>query len=276
VLTGQSEFEKVVDRHELRQLKQRIAIRSIIVPFTGKESMAYIKHRLAKVAVNESKVFTQGALKRIVKEAKGIPRNLNIFCDNALITGFGYKIKPVNTKIVKEVIADFKGKGKTPLWKWLIPPAALLLFIVGLFLIYPHKGLILSRVENFILPNKTLSIPRVENPAPSQTQELNPIQEEMKPLIDKPEISQPEQSFQGKGEIDPLGQKSIPETSKISSPTIMTIKKGDTFSELIEKVYGRIDDKLVAMVKQNNPWIKDINKIPIGIEIIFQNLKEEE
>jgi general secretion pathway protein A len=57
VLTGQSEFEKMLDRHELRQLKQRIAIRSTIVPFTAKESMDYVKHRLAKAAVNESEVL---------------------------------------------------------------------------------------------------------------------------------------------------------------------------------------------------------------------------
>jgi general secretion pathway protein A len=73
VLTGQSEFEKILNRPELRQLKQRIAIRSTIVPFTREESMAYIKHRLAKVTLDESPVFTHRALKRIVRAAGGIP-----------------------------------------------------------------------------------------------------------------------------------------------------------------------------------------------------------
>ncbi|MDP2969770.1 MAG: AAA family ATPase, partial [Deltaproteobacteria bacterium] len=119
VLIGQSEFEEKLNQNELRQLNQRIAIRSRILPLTEKESIDYIKHRLAKAGQDEKdRVFTRGAMKKMVSQAKGIPRNLNILCDNALITGFGYKIKPVNTKIVKEVIVDFKGKAKPSLLKW--------------------------------------------------------------------------------------------------------------------------------------------------------------
>ena len=261
VLIGQYEFEKILERYELRQLRQRIAIRSTIIPFTEKESLAYIKYRLAKVAVNQSKIFTQGALNRIVKGAKGIPRNLNILCDNALITGFGYKIKPVNTKVVKEVIADFNGKEKHSLLKWIIPFMALLIFIVGLITIYPHKdkGLILSKVQN---------------PAPSQTKEPKSIKEEMKPPIDKPDISQTKQSIPAKEEIKPTEEKAIPETSKTSSPVIRTVKKGDTLYKLTRIVYGYADDKLVTLVRQNNPWIKDMNNLPIGEEIIFPEVSK--
>jgi len=261
VLIGQYEFEKILDLHKLRQLKQRIAIRSTIIPLTEEESMDYVKHRLAKVAVNQGEVFTQGALKRIVKVAKGIPRNLNVLCDNALITGFGYKIKPVNTKIVKEVIVDFSGKEKTPLWKWVIPPAALLVFIVGLFLVYSYKGQISSKNEN---------------PAPSQTTDPTPTKEEMKPSEDKPDISQTEQSIPSKVEMKLTEVKIIPEPAKKSSPVIRTVKKGDSLYKLTRNVYGYADVKLVAWVKQNNPWIKDINNLPVGGEIVFPNIKKSE
>ena len=276
VLIGQYEFEKILDRYELRQLKQRIAIRSTIIPFTKEESLAYIKHRLAKVAVNKSSVFAKGALKRIVREAKGIPRNLNILCDNALITGFGYKIKPVNTKIVKEVIADFKGKEKPSLLKWVIPPAAIILFIAGLFLIYPYKGLILSRVENFISPYKVLFISKVENPDPSQTTEVGPIKKEVKPPVEDTDISQTDQAPPTKEETKLPDEKRIPEPSKASFPIVRTVKKGDNLFKLTKKVYGYADDKLVAMVKQNNPWIKDSNKILVGEEIIFPKVSENQ
>jgi general secretion pathway protein A len=261
VLIGQYELEKTLDRYELRQLRQRIAIRSTIIPFTKEESLAYIKHRLAKVAVNQSKVFTRGALKRIVKGAKGIPRNLNILCDNALITGFGYKIRPVNSKVVKEVIADFNGKEKPSLLKWIIPLIALLIFMVGLFLIYPHKGLILSKVENRDL---------------SRTKELKPIKEEMKPPIDKPDISQTEQRIPVKEEIKSTEEKVIPGPTKISSSVTRTVKKGDSLYKLTRIVYGYADDQLVAWVKQNNPWIKDINNLSVGEEIIFPEVVEDQ
>lgn len=81
VLIGQYEFEETLDCEALRQLKQRIAIRATILPFTEDESIAYITHRFKKASV-----FPKGALKTIVKEAQGIPHNLNILCDHALVT----------------------------------------------------------------------------------------------------------------------------------------------------------------------------------------------
>ena len=275
VLIGQYEFEEILNLYELRQLKQRIVIRSTIIPFNEQESRAYIKHRLAKAALNTSPVFTQGALKRIVKGAKGIPRNLNILCDNALITGFGYKTKPVNTKIVNEVITDFNGEEKPSLLKWVIPPAALLIFIVGLFLIYSYKGLILSRTEEFISLYKGVFISKVENPGPSRTTVGDPIKEEIKPSVDKPEISQTERSTPAKEKIEPSEEKAVPEPSKTSSPIIRTVKKGDNLFSLTKKVYGHADDKLVAMVQRNNPWIRDIDNLPVGVEIQFPALLEE-
>jgi len=247
VLIGQTEFEKMLNLHELRQLEQRIAIRFTIIPFTKKESFDYIKHRLAVVATDDTPVFTRGALKKIVRKAKGIPRNINILCDNALITGFGYKKKPVNTRIVKEVIADFGGKAKPSLLRWVLAPAALILLIAGLFLIYPYRGLFLSKPENPVLPRP-----------PEQT----PVREEVKPSSENPGLSQTDPS--------PIVSDPVP------TQTIRIVKKGDNLLRLTKKVYGYADDKLVEGVKQINPRIKDINKILIGEEIVFPNLKEEE
>ena len=267
VLVGQPEFEKILRLHELRQLKQRIAIHSTIIPFTKKESTTYIKHRLAKATANESPVFSKGALKRIVKEAAGIPRNLNILCDNTLITGFGYKMKPVNTKVVEEVLVDFKGKEKPSLLKWAVAAAVLLLFIAGLSLIYPYKGLIISSVENLFqpTPKKTLLISKTENQDLLPTQEPNLIKEEVKSSIDKLEISQTGQNTPNQEKLE----------TSTPSPLVRTVKKGDNLFTLTKKVYGRADNKLVAWVKQNNPWIKDINNIPVGEEIIFPEINEK-
>ena len=195
VLIGQYEFEEILNLYELRQLKQRIVIRSTIIPLSDKESMAYINHRLEKAAVNGSPVFTRGALKRIVKEAKGIPRYLNILCDNALITGFGYKKRPVDAKIVDEVITDYIGEKKeSSLLKWVITSAAVLLFIVLLLFLYANKDLILSRAQKMISSHKDVSISEVKNPDPSRTTVGDPTQEPMTPSVDQPKVSQPEQS----------------------------------------------------------------------------------
>lgn len=131
ILMGQPEFERMLHLEQLRQLKQRIAIRSTILPLTKQDSLDYIQYRLKKAGSKDSSVFTRKALSLIVGEAKGIPRMINILCDNALITGFGYQKKPVTGKIVKEVLRDF-GNGRHPHGKGLWLAAASLAAIAVL------------------------------------------------------------------------------------------------------------------------------------------------
>jgi general secretion pathway protein A len=111
MLIGQPEFDELLQQHRLRQLRQRIAIHARIGPLKLEDSIAYLEHRLAKVAAGTKPIFTKNALRLIAEASEGIPRNLNIISDNALITGYGYQQRPVNTKIVKEVLAD---RGFTP------------------------------------------------------------------------------------------------------------------------------------------------------------------
>ncbi len=98
----------------------------------------------------------------------------------------------------------------------------------------------------------------------------------MGPTEDKPDISQTEQSTPVKEEIKPLEEKTVQKPSKTSSPVIRTVKKGDSLYKLTRKVYGYADVKLIAWVKQNNPWIKDINNLRVGGEIIFPEISKEQ
>jgi len=129
VLVGQPEFERTLNSDRLRQLRQRIAIRATILPLTKSESLDYVKFRLQKAGAPSSLVFTAPALKEIIKKAQGVPRVLNVLCDNALITGLGYGQKPVTKKIAKEVIRDAEG-GSIFVRRHLPRAAALTLFLV--------------------------------------------------------------------------------------------------------------------------------------------------
>ena len=129
VLLGQPELDGLLDRDELRQLRQRIAVRAIIQPLSKQESFQYIRHRLDKAGGEGKKFFTNSALAFIVQEAKGIPRRLNILCDNALVTAFGYNKALVTAQIAKEVIGDLAGRSSHSLWK-LVPLIGLALILV--------------------------------------------------------------------------------------------------------------------------------------------------
>ena len=152
ILVGQPEFEQKLDLPELRQLKQRMAIRCRIDALTHDESLAYIQHRLMKASLFHNPVFTKDALKLIVKEARGIPRIINVVCDNALITAFGYERNPVDAKIIKEVIKDLRGVQPRISLRWEFVSFPALVGFLGLIVlasiaIFMPKGIPPVRTE---------------------------------------------------------------------------------------------------------------------------------
>jgi len=136
VLCGQTELESLLDRNELRQLKSRIAVRAAISPLRRKESLAYIRHRLSMSLRKESDIFTKAALERIVRKAKGNPRSINILCDNALITGYGYDEKSVGYRTAGEIIADMEGRSPPGIRVWALASIGLFLFLAAGFWVH--------------------------------------------------------------------------------------------------------------------------------------------
>jgi general secretion pathway protein A len=150
VLVGQPEFEDMLNRNELRQLKQRVAIKTTILPLTKKECAEYIQHRLTKASLNGTNQFTPSAVKKIIAESKGIPRLINVLCDNALITGFGYQEKLVTARVAEEVIDDFKGKRTLSSFSHFEAgffAVIIVLFLVGTFSLYLHGRNFLKTLE---------------------------------------------------------------------------------------------------------------------------------
>ena len=117
ILLGQPELDTLLQQPSLRQLKQRIVLWATISPLTREESLAFIAHRISRACTtgstllfseneNTPVLFTKSALNLIARKANGIPRRINILCDNALITGFGRQVKPVSVSVVREIIGD--------------------------------------------------------------------------------------------------------------------------------------------------------------------------
>ncbi len=161
ILVGQPEFENKLNLPELRELKQRIASSCRIGALQPDESHAYIQHRLTKASSFHNQVFTKDALKRIVKEARGIPRIINVVCDNALITAFGYQRNPVDGKIIKEVIKDLRGvRPQISLrWEFALYPALigfLGLAVLASMALFMPKEIPPRRTEIFSAKNPAL------------------------------------------------------------------------------------------------------------------------
>ena len=109
VLIGQPELDAKLNSQELRQLRQRIAIRRKVLPLTSDEIEAYISHRLKLVGGIIYTLFTRDAISLISRYSRGIPRTVNIICDNAFLIGYAVGQKKIDGAIVREVIKDMDG-----------------------------------------------------------------------------------------------------------------------------------------------------------------------
>ncbi len=109
VLMGQPELREIVDLPELKQLKQRIVLRFHLYPLSERETQAYVFHRLRISGADGSLKFSRRALKAIYEYSGGIPRVVNIICDNVLLLGFVHETRKISESLVREVIRDLEG-----------------------------------------------------------------------------------------------------------------------------------------------------------------------
>jgi general secretion pathway protein A len=105
LLVGQPELALRLNSPELRQLKQRVMLRHHLRALSLQESCEYVQNRL-KVAGGDQKLFTPNALESIYSYSGGIPRIVNVLCDNALLTGYALGRREINTGIIREVAED--------------------------------------------------------------------------------------------------------------------------------------------------------------------------
>lgn len=114
ILCGQPELADRLNEQSLRQLKQRVAVRCELAALSLGDTASYISGRLRIAGGAPSEILTRDAVVAVFEGSKGIPRTINVICDNALIAGFAAQVKPVSEEIVAEVCGDFDLTGSGP------------------------------------------------------------------------------------------------------------------------------------------------------------------
>jgi general secretion pathway protein A len=110
LLVGQPELDEKLDLVELRQLKQRIALRARLEPLDREETSGYIVRRLqtAGATSQADTIFPPETIAEIYRHSGGIPRLINTICENALITAYARQLPSVPVEIINEVAKDFR------------------------------------------------------------------------------------------------------------------------------------------------------------------------
>lgn len=271
VLVGQPEFEEKLNDHALRQLKQRLVIRATISPLTDEESLAYIGHRLMKVAMTDDPIFSKGALRHIIKQARGTPRVLNVLCTNALIQGFGYRRRRISAAIAREVIRDYRGKKPRQLW---IPQYALLgvlALLAGFFWLSPYGSSLIAPPDIGRFWSQKLGgfLQAATPPAPPhvapQSIPASPAEPSL-PRTGRPRVT-----------VTDITRETTPAPpmdngTKAAPGAVYTVKKGDHLSRLATEVYGSSNATVLEWIRQNNPHVPDLNRIDVGTQVTLPPL----
>jgi general secretion pathway protein A len=106
VLSGQPELERKLASPELRQLRQRITVNCRLTPLTRDELSEYVEFRLQAAGCADPKMFTRDAEEQVWQFSRGIPRLVNVVCDNALVIGYALGKQRIGSDIVREASAD--------------------------------------------------------------------------------------------------------------------------------------------------------------------------
>ena len=275
LLVGQPELEAKLNSQDLRQLKQRISIRRKIKPLTPKEREEYIDHRLKIVGSNSKSVFNSDAISVISKYSEGIPRIINIVCDNALLIGYSHSKKKITRKIVEEVLEDLSDSIET------IPdtPTTATSPVMHAEKTFSKKALgiffcsvvILIALVFFALytrqdSNKILSqknVVKLTQTAPEQASTSTALQPEIKEKTQQMKLQQ--ETIQEK----PFSKQILakPRAAKTS-----LIKEGGSLYSIGLNHYQKANPTIYDLILKANPDITDIRKIPDNQEILLPNI----
>ena len=102
LLVGQPELSDRLNEPELRQLKQRVALRYHLTPLSLSECKEYITKRL-EISGGTASLFTNGAIRIVHTRSNGIPRLVNILCDNGLLSAYTLRKSSVEPAMIEEI-----------------------------------------------------------------------------------------------------------------------------------------------------------------------------
>jgi len=109
VLIGQPELRERLLEPRWEPLRQRIVLSYHLGHLNEADAVAYVHHRLRVASEGGDGClaeFTPEALTAIYAATDGIPRLINVLCDNALLVGYAKGAHRIDESIVRGVVRD--------------------------------------------------------------------------------------------------------------------------------------------------------------------------
>jgi general secretion pathway protein A len=264
VLMGQPELEVKLDQPRLRQLKQRVAVQCRLNPLKDEEVGPYIDFRLRTAGYEGKGLFHRAAVQQIALYSKGIPRLMNIICDNALLTAYTASKKIISADMIAEVARDLRIESEPQV----------------------------AKAE----PHPAVSAPKAERPA--LIREANdPVPEyKLRRLVSAgvgallgilvfvvvASVIDPHSLLSVAGRShevvkDNLNKESVPTKANAEvdfkrKEQRVTIPYGTTIYEIAIDTYGANTVLGMDLIKEFNPQIEDLNWVSAGQDLLLPSL----
>lgn len=108
VLAGDLELEEKLKHIQMRPLQQRITARCKTATLNRHETFDYVRYRLEVGGAKNQPLFQPDAIDAIYFHSHGIPRVINVLCEQALINAFADQIHVVTARLIQEVARAFQ------------------------------------------------------------------------------------------------------------------------------------------------------------------------
>jgi type II secretory pathway predicted ATPase ExeA len=276
IFVGQPGFEELLHSENLDLLNRKMKIRHQIRSLDGFQSREYIDHRLKLVGSGASDVFTPEAIARIITDCQGIPRLLNVFCDNALILGYKWSKKKIDVEIIENVARNIEGppadgeiaipstapagKGRPAgpgkkFFRTRTLLAALLLLCAGAIWIWVQGP---------------------EEQKPPAVAAVQPVSQIVKEETPKTTSSSPI-APQAKDSAEPSQAELLKpdQTDRVGRIEEVVVRGGETISSLVKKHYGISNRTVVDFILEFNPEITNAHLIRVSQRIKIPSLDNE-
>ncbi len=259
VLVGQPELEELLQRKDLRQLKQRLAVSYHLKPMDADDTQQYVLHRTRIAGSQNRAIFAPQALRQIFKFTQGTPRLINILCDRALLVAYSRDSQTVTKQDIHAAQKELRQQSSTQRPK--LNPAFGLIAV----LILVAVGLKLFSVSNSATETPVNEVEVVETQPPVLTPILKAEQQVVRPeqlaaLIEQVDnLTSAETGKQAIAQISQSWQQNLP----VSLPTISSRNQ-------LKSALGSIGFDLVDI----QGTIEDVLRLdaPIILEITLPNI----
>ncbi len=106
VLFGQTELDRLLEKKQIRQLRQRISFNYCLQPLNKHELKTYLQHRLNSAQCSDPLMFSRSAINSLHFYSRGIPRLINILAHKALLSAYGKGLYKIDRKQVQLAALD--------------------------------------------------------------------------------------------------------------------------------------------------------------------------